>query len=245
MERDNVSNNLEDKRMPEIVFKFNAHEVDLDNIEFTPVNRGLGFHKDEIVNSALKGVRPRTMPAPVSLARPKSSIDMKREIPTVPLSSSLAQKSLNPLAHEMGLASNKLVKKVEANFQSQFGAWLIDISIISLFTSITGLVLLVVSGVRFSEIATVIGVGDLVIFGVSVFAIYYLTFFSIFDMVASPGKSFFKIKLVNLDGAQVDAKSSLVRAAVTLLSLILAGIPFIFDFQGKLSDTIVVEDKDA
>jgi hypothetical protein len=80
------------------------------------------------------------------------------------------------------------------------------------------------------------------LFGASSFSIFYLSYFSILDLQSTPGKSLLNLHLLRENNKEVSLRDSFFRSVITLLSFVTLGLPCLIDFQGKLTDTKVVED---
>ena len=76
----------------------------------------------------------------------------------------------------------------------------------------------------------------------SSFPFFFLFYFTLLDVVTSPGKKIFSIRLISTTSEKVKIDQTLIRSVVTLFSFVTIGMPLLFDFQGKLSDTKAVED---
>ena len=124
---------------------------------------------------------------------------------------------------------------------SQFFAWMIDVLVIASFVALTGALLVLASGIELKMYSKLISNKDLAVFGVAIFSIYYLLYFTILDLSASPGKTVLGIRLVKSDGREVSVKHTFARAVISLFSGIALFLPMLLDFQGRLSDTKVVK----
>ena len=62
-----------------------------------------------------------------------------------------------------------------------------------------------------------------------------------FDIVSSPGKSLFNIRVVSLDGKDIKMKNAFLRSFITVISSMAFFLPLFMDFHGKLSDTKLVK----
>lgn len=240
-------------------------QVDLDEFQisedtFKPMTKGLGFHQDT--------KRPSFKPAPKEVkafGSPKASINSA--LNTLP-SSTLPNKATAQVNHlpsgleafygptatpkteapnlfdqtkKEEVQSEKVTSKKTAAQTSQFLAWTIDILVIASFVVLTGVLLVWASGIEFNMYSRLISTQDLAAFGAAIFSIYYLLYFTILDLSATPGKTIFGIRLVKINGAEVSVKHTFVRALVSLLSGIALFLPMLLDFQGRLSDTKVVK----
>lgn len=242
----------------------NIH-IDLDEFQisedsFKPMTKGLGFHQETR--------RPAFKPAPKevktfapSKAPMTSSLHSMPSVnqPKMPVGNHLpsgleAFYGANPVAPttEAPNLFDQSAKKEEqkihkgstkktASQTAQFMAWIVDILVIASFVALTGALLVFASGIEFHLYSRLISNQDLLLFGSAIFAIYYLLYFTILDLSATPGKTIFAIRLVKADGGEVSVKHTFTRALISLLSGVALFLPMLLDFQGRLSDTKVVK----
>ncbi len=241
-------------------------QVDLDEFQiseetFKPMTKGLGFHQDT--------KRPSFKPAPKevkSFGSPKTP--MKSALNTLPASSAPMKTSAQPANHlpsgleafygatpapkneaanlfdqpkKEEVKTEKVTSKKTAAQSAQFLAWTIDILVISSFVVLTGVLLVWASGIEFNMYSRLISTQDLAAFAAAIFSIYYLLYFTILDLSATPGKTIFGIRLVKANGGEVSVKHTFTRALISLFSGIALFLPMLLDFQGRLSDTKVVK----
>ena len=69
---------------------------------------------------------------------------------------------------------------------------------------------------------------------------YYLLYFTILDLIGSPGKNLVGIRLIRNDGGRLHFRHTFVRSIITILSSAVLFFPLLMDFQGKLTDTKIV-----
>ncbi len=245
-------NSNENKQNKDVVFN---NEFNLDDFDFKPLNEGLGFHHEERKNGILPQANKRNQH--ISVTRENSSTTRTSNLGVsnegITRNGLESMNSLSAFYSESQVieeapklkASDFEPKAVEIKVTSstkQFSAWLIDVLVVACIT--TGLMALfvAVSGLSISQFFEVIGQKDLIIFTSVSFSIFYLSYFSILDLQATPGKSLLKIRLVREDGKGILLKDSFLRSFITLLSFVTLGLPCLIDFQGKLTDTKVSED---
>lgn len=193
-------------------------EIDLDDFDFRPVTKGLGFHHEKSISSpakakAKRAVRPRVNRAELGNSASRSSI--LKELP------------------------KKIIKKEKsARLGVQLTGFAFDMALI--FCLQFSLNFIFVKVAKLDSIAHLL---EFTVIEQSVFLIFiYLFYFTIFDITGSPGKRIFSMSLKNTLNKKLTMSQTLIRAVVTLVSLLLLGMPSLFDFQGKLSDTKLVED---
>lgn len=234
-------------------------EFQISENSFKPVTRGLGFHQ-EAKKNIYKPIVNRDREVTKSLGNiprsiPKSANEPKNnstphgleafygktatfQSNNVGPSKTLGSRDQNPEIQKSEV--RKQIKLKSAPLFMQFCAWAIDVLLILSFVILTCFMLVIASGIEFSAIQRVALKEDLIYFAVSIFAIYYMFYFSILDLNSSPGKVVFGLKLLKVDGTQVTIRQTFVRSLVSLLSGIALFLPMLLDFQGKLSDSKVV-----
>ena len=126
---------------------------------------------------------------------------------------------------------------VDVAIWPQLMAWVIDIFIIALGTMF---IILCSSFLTFGDFIAPFYSPfsrDFYLLFSTLFALFYLFYFTLLDLNSSVGKSLFTIKVMPVDKDQIEMKDTFIRAFVTLVSLMGLGIPTLLDFQGKLSKT--------
>lgn len=238
----------------------NLDEFNISEDSFKPMTKGLGFHQEQKRSSfkpAPKEVKP------FGVARK----DMKASTVLSTLSSQNAttasqhmptgleafygtkgnpgnQNQQNILEKKLDLndlkTETKIVSKL-APMSLQLFAWAIDLLVVASFVAVTGALLVFASGIQFEMLARLISNQDLLAFTAAIFSIYYLLYFTILDLSASPGKTIMGLRLLRSDNGNVSVKHTFTRALISLLSSIALFLPMLLDFQGRLSDTKVVK----
>ncbi len=239
-------------------------QIDLDEFQisedsFKPMTKGLGFHQDvkrPSFKPAPKEVKPfaptksplsSTLNSMPNVSQPKTQVGS--HLPSgleafygAQPKSSVEHTGLfeQPLKKEE-IKTQKTVSTKAASQTSQLFAWIIDVLVIASFVALTGALLVFASGIELHMYSRLISNQDLAAFTAAIFSIYYLLYFTILDLSASPGKTIFGIRLVKADGSEVSVKHTFARALISLLSGVALFLPMLLDFQGRLSDTKVVK----
>jgi len=232
--------------------QINLDEFQINEDTFKPMTKGLGFHHDNR--------RPSFVPSP----KEKKSFSQVHAPITQNVSNSLIPKHVSSNHLPSGLEAfygSKPTPNLEpkaiielndktpefvnsyagASSISQFFAWAIDVSVIVSFVALTGFLLVISSGIEFSMYTKILTPNDMALFSGAIFAIYYVLYFTILDLGASPGKTILAIRLVTIDEKDVTVKNTFLRALISLLSGIALFLPMLLDFQGRLSDTKLVK----
>lgn len=241
-------------------------DFNIDETSFKPVTRGLGFHQEvkqkqfspakivanhtnsDIVaaksvgklvattldqKNAVNSMRAENMPSKGALAAFYGTSNLTQEIRPDGIEEN-SKKTLQ---------KHEAIKRVEASSYAQFIAYIIDLALVFSFTIVTIAALVLVSRIDYNILLKVISFQDQIVFGSSLFIIYYLLYFTVLDMNASPGKSVMGIRLFTVSGKNVSTKHTFMRASITLLSVAALTLPTLLDFQGRLSGTKVFKDK--
>lgn len=237
--------------------EMDQHEKDDDfSFEFTAVTKGLGFHHQK-EEKRVPHSRPRTRPDLRTNKLPPSQNSMpevdeslrafygkSRDVEALnsELSSQLTlteQQDTSPDASVDNSSTYILASKA-----SQLFAWLVDVFIVLGALALTGMSLAGAAGIPLASLQATLTSVELITFVAIFFSVFYLTYFSILDLATTPGKALFNIRLAcakQSATSRVTFWQTLTRSLVTLFSVLLAGMPTVFDFQGKLSDTTVVK----
>lgn len=238
---------------------FEADEFDVDSFNVKPLSKGLGFHQER---ERSRMPKPQSLPAQASrsLDRRSESQEMRPPHNTQKISpremfwdqtvsqSDLGQfyqdSSSQPQHTDQTAQSSKEQALVEASFQSRFMAWLVDTSIVTALCLTLSFCFVTLAGMDVDALlkGMYLGLVELSLFGLGLFSLLYIFYFTILDMAASPGKSLLNLRVCGPHGDRPVVAQTLVRSVVSLLSLFLLGLPAILDFQSRLSESLVSKD---
>lgn len=223
-------------------------EFNIDELDFKPINKGLGFHhaEKEKIGQIKKGA---SAPIVSNIQATRQSTvtsghSSHNNLHTGPISPELqafyGQKPLHTF--EKKNKEKVLITPVKKVFLAStaqlFGAWVVDFLAITSMMILLAFSFALTVNVSVTELVSQMKLIDAVVFFI-LFSIMYLSYFSILDLAQSPGKILLKLKLEGIDKG-LTFKASLTRAAVSLVSVMLLGLPSLLDFSGKLSETRVV-----
>ncbi|MDD4976262.1 MAG: RDD family protein [Bacteriovorax sp.] len=249
---------------PTTLIQVNLDEFNISEDSFKPMTKGLGFHQDQKRASfkpSSKEVKPfgtaRTQPKAAamlsSLAGGQAAKASAQHLPTGlevfygakgnPGNQNQI-KNQNILETKLDFSEEKIETKTTyktASVGAQFFAWVVDLLVVVSFVAVTGALLVFASGIQFQIFARLISTQDLIVFTAAIFSIYYLLYFTILDLSASPGKTIMGIRLLRADNKNVTVKNTFTRALISLLSSVALFLPMLLDFQGRLSDTKLVK----
>ncbi len=220
----------------------------LDNDEefnFKPITQGLGFHKEA----------KRRLP----ISKPKSiqKTNINTQKPKVELRTSERKEVPNELMGLDAFYSGSEVSISSLEEENQLGvgetignsdqvlAWAIDVVIILSVQMATMLLLTIVAKTNGIILANLIQSAEMLILTSALFIIYFLLYFSILDVSASPGKTIKGVMLVCSTGGRLEVRHTFTRALIVLLSPCLLFLPLLFDWQSKLSDTTLIRKRNV
>lgn len=258
---DKENNSTLSKITPPI--KIDLDEFNISEDTFKPMTKGLGFHQDtkrpsfkpapkevKMFGSAKSSVNQTLSSISTSIGAPKTSRTTNQmpsgleafygtKATTTSESQNLFEK---PIHAKSEIKQEKVLSSKKTAPQTlQFFAWIIDILMIVSFVALTGVLLVFASGIEFTMYSRLISPKELSIFTATIFSIYYLLYFTILELSATPGKTIFGIRLVTNSGREVSVKHTFTRALISLFSGIALFLPMLLDFQGRLSDTKVIK----
>lgn len=243
-----------------IPMEVNLDEFNISEDSFKPMTKGLGFHHEQKRSSfkpAPKEVRPfgsarreQKASTVLSTLSNQNAATASQQMPSGLEAFYGAkgnpgnQNSQNSFENKIELSEVKSETKINyktAATSAQFFAWAIDLVVIASFVAVTGALLVFASGIQFQMFARLISTQDLAAFTAAIFSIYYLLYFTILDLSASPGKTIMGIRLLKTNNRNVSVKDTFTRALISLLSSVALFLPMLLDFQGRLSDTKLVK----
>lgn len=231
-----------------ISMSFDDFEINADS--FKPVTKGLGFHQEQKKTTFKPVTHTRIeMPrqtGPLNNIASDLEVKIKKQGPMGLEAFYNASATVSFPATETLMELKTSVVKSPEVYSSvsagvQLSAWIVDLVIILALVAFTGACLVLASGIDYSLIIKLVARPDLIIFSTSVFSIYYILYFTILDLSATPGKIIFGIRLVGTDRNIFSVKNTFVRSVISLLSIGIFCLPMLLDFQGRLSDTKIVK----
>lgn len=192
-----------------------SEDFDLDDFSFKPITKGLGFHpkKEEIA----RPFKPTPVRATRNYTQTTTTTTLVRPV--------------------------KKVKEKEilltANPRDKILAFIIDLSIITAVSILTLTMLVYGADLNIQVLISLFPFYELFLFASSIFSLYFLLYFSILDLTATPGKSLMGLELKLENGKRPQLGNTLPRAMITLLSLPLVGLPLLSNFQSRYSESEV------
>lgn len=203
------------------------NDFELDNFKFTPLTKGLGFHKEN-------SYRP-TNRRSANLGTFKENDFKQNKIPQFDnsIESGLEKfySSTNSSKNEIKESVKTIFQQERVNIFSQLSAWLIDLSIIAT------LAFALVTMTKLMFLIDSLGLLD----SAGLFIIVHLTYFTFLDLVGTPGKSIFDLSIKAAWKERLSISDTFSRSLILLISFIALGLPIFFGFHDKLSDTKIIK----
>ena len=211
-------------------------EFNLEDVNFRPLTKGLGFHQKE-VQKVLKPlnaqVREESYKGQNFSSKEKSQLSSFYQNPPI------TKEFPKELAQEEEILGQE--SEQEKYYLHQSLSFLIDLIIILGLLSTTFLCFFYFSPLDIQQALEVMS-SSIFFFSFSIlFSIYYITYFSFLDILGTPGKLCFGLRLVETNRDALTLKHTFLRSIITLSSFLVAFLPLIVDFHGKLSDSKVVK----
>ncbi len=237
---DPIKKNFDPKN---IIFNFDEEEEsqDFDEINFKPINAGLGFHhEDKNLKKIIKAPttsRAQTKPIQQATVTPTTF--------TTRLSTKMEEVALPELHHRVEkVAEPKKEESLVQKFQladpwEKSLAYIVDMIIL---TGIIGLT--AYSGFHFSGLdIRQLNFNSPQVLGslVGIFALVYIFFFSVLDISETPGKSMFNLGVIRTNDEKCRLTDVFIRSFVSFISFTLCILPLALGFHDKLSGTVVIK----
>ena len=244
----------------------NYLEEELD-FRFTALTQGLGFHQDD-KNKVINVESPKThKPSLKSNTLYNQNVSLKKELDqfdrgdlsplyntagtnmtdTHPLFSHTKFDTLKTNLKET-VVENKIKDeepRIIAKIQDQLLAWFIDLIVITTMLTLAIFVTFATLGIYdFDTVSKLFTLSEAATYIAPFFVFFYLFYFTILDREGNStlGKKILRIRIVSKFDEHLGLTQSFLRAAITLLSSLALGLPLIMDFQGKLTDSMVIKE---
>lgn len=240
---------------------FDTDEFDVDSFNVKPLSKGLGFHQERE-----RSRKPRPQKQTVS---PHKPLAMRSELKSSQVKSSTHSSSASEMfwdqtvdqselgqfyqqsSHQNDAKEEKKVSEreefapVKASLGGRSLAWALDMMALSVICIALVFSFVTLAGMNIETLlkGMYLGLFELSLFGLGLFSLLYIFYFTILDMAASPGKSLLGLRVCGPNGERPKASQTLVRSVVSLFSLFLLGLPSILDFQSRLSESLVCQDR--
>ncbi len=217
-------------------------ELDIESFNFRPVTKGLGFHneqKKDVVKTKVLVKEQGDISHPLKNVASLGPISTPQEKQIFISETVFGDVSCS---YEKNDREQVVYKRKIVAPSFQFTAWVVDMIII--LTAYVGTFVLFskFSGVSGLEIKSLLYSSENIIIFVTLFSLYYISYFSVLDLAGTIGKSLLGVSVVACNNKNATLKQTTIRALISFISFMALGLPMILDFQGKLSDTKLVED---
>lgn len=223
----------------------NSDDFSFDDFDFKPLTSGLGFNQGSKTTTEIKpSFIERQVPTPV-MANP-AHVTTKKDSNVYQNDLSIFYGQQSVVNSEQAVPEIKsTIKEFRLASKSQrISAYVLDLAFI---VSCLGLILTIMS--RFIEMDLLqiwfAYPNEITPLIVTLFVGFYLLYFSIFEKSGQStiGKSFFNLRVVNLENEEVDFSMLFLRTFISLVNFVSLGLFSYFDLQNKISDSKVVRIK--
>lgn len=222
-----------------------------DQNAFKPLTKGLGFHhslkSEKEVSVSLKkssemlksDLEKRAKLLNTSVNLQKETLD-RGDLSPFYTNDLPAKEITQPIAEEIHLIGSK-----EASMEKRFAAWLIDAFLVASMYLITLSLITFVSSLDFKMFLEPKIMLSFIKETAPLFIFYYLFYFSFFDKTeySTVGKRVFSLKVTDERGDAITMYQAFLRSFLTLVSLATLGLFSMLDFQGKMTESKVIQTK--
>lgn len=231
----------------------NLDEFDIDSYDFKPVTKGLGFHgekekkirlKTTLSNKSLKTTRamPQTTPS--------LGVSHLQNIPATVTDTGLMtgveaiykkNEDLTQPKTQEAVRSRKKLSLKEASLFAMAVAFLFDVLLITTIALSLFACFYFFAAGSFDLPLFMMFIKNSRVFVALMFSLIFLSYFSLLEPVGTPGKKSMKLGTFQVGKEKrITIKNAFLRALISLFSIPLLAFPLVFDFQGKLSDSKVM-----
>lgn len=236
----NETPNSSSENQEPIVFDFEENDFD-----FKPITKGLGFHKNKKEEKRSKVTPRKSATTSVINNFTDSSPSANPGVANSELAAFYTDEAKRiietPEVKKEIKKQTKSIKLQKAPMFNQVAGFVIDLVLVSMATGLTVALLILISGLEYNILVKSLGELEIAKYILSLFVIYFMSYFTILDVAGTVGKSMMGVKLVHVEGKKLKLKHTFIRSIVTLLGFVALGLPSILDFQGRLSETKLVK----
>jgi uncharacterized RDD family membrane protein YckC len=218
----------------------NIPHDDLEDFDFKPLTSGLGFHQPAKTTEIKPTITEKRMSTPV------------QSVPVSPRKETTVYQ--NDLSLFYGREAIAEVEKVEvrpvektyklASPTQRITAYLLDMGFV---LSCLGVMLTIMSRMIEMDLVETWSAypNEITPLVLTLFAGFYLMYFSIFEKTASStvGKSLLNLRVVNLDNKSLTFIELMFRSFISLLNFITLGLFSYFDLQSKITSSKVIRSR--
>jgi uncharacterized RDD family membrane protein YckC len=209
-------------------------DFELDSmLDFKPINKGLGFHHQQVAAKTFT----RPVVAVRDVERPRPNIVWDKEVSSP---ANLTRGLTEAMKSQQVMISPR--ELISADKRQRVGAFLIDVIILTFMVAGTLSLLFASAGLETGMVAKLAVRPEFLIYPLVLFVLFYIPYFTLLESSgATVGKSILGIMVETTDGSSPSAGQVLLRSLLTLFALVSAGVLFLVDCQGRMTDTRVVK----
>lgn len=235
----------------------NSDDIDFDkmfeqDMPFKPLTKGLGFHHEPKDEQKLGTLKARSKDLEKSLNERAALLNKSS------VREGFEEKDMGDLAPFYGVKNEKPVRapkaieekvkvapsatKAKAGLVARFAAFALDLAVLLCALAVTFLSILLFSGISLLLVRESLSLEFAAVYVLPVGLLFYFFYFSFFDKTnfSTPGKKMMGLKVVSETSPRVSMAQSFARSAICLASVLSGGMASLLDFQGKLTETKVV-----
>jgi len=219
-----------------------------DESAFKPITEGLGFHQEKKEFKQDISVKERSRSLKIAL-------DQKKSLKTKTFAHENNKQFMGELSAFYNSDESKLkespVEKLKpvvkfqqhSSYLKRSFAFCIDFLIVNLLFLVFFAFIYKTSGLRIESVKSMSSLFLTSTF-LPVWLCFYLFYFSLLEKskLSTIGKYLCKMKVLGSNRKEPSLLQTMFRSIVTLISLFLLTLPLLFDFQSKLSDTVVYDE---
>ncbi len=228
--------------------------LDIDNLLdndqiFKPLTDGLGFHHSIKEKKEIKSdLSTKSVALKEQLEIRAKELNLRST--QTPKSENVSMGELAPFynneekAQETSIDIHTHLQTIEeASMTSRFGAWFVDLVLITTIITVALVSIIFTSQIPLSYLRENSFDLDLLASLFSISLLFYSFYFSFFDKTtfSSPGKRMLRLRVVSIKGNPITFVQAFSRVLITLISGITLGLGSIIKVQDKLTDTVVVK----
>lgn len=224
----------------------------MDDFEFKPITKGLGFHhsisekskvetdlksQQKSLQEDLKRNTERILNKIPSPSVEKKHVEHMGELAAFYNPTAIDTKNIAPLVKE-----EEVEVLADASMGIRLMAWLVDVAVVT-FMFITAIVsIFMVADMPFDSLSPLFFTSDIGTNFVVLFMMFYVFYFSFLDKTefSTLGKRLFDIKLISMTSAPSFLNTTL-RTILTFVSVLTLGLFSMLSLQDSLTNTKVIK----
>lgn len=223
--------------------------LDDEEFSFKVISEGLGFHKKR-ESTPLRTLKAPTQPQPQkslksSLKKSQSMGELSAfyQDQTIPDEVKLTNVLEERTSRQLGTKPKEIEGKADAHLAARFLAFGIDFTVSLVFFASTMSLAFLSSGLELPLLLNKAFLIEFVYILLPLFLLFQCLYYSFLETGKrnTLGKALLGIKTTSLSLGDINASQSFFRFVLVSLSFLGLGVPNLFKFQDKISDTMVIK----